>query len=486
MAGLDRALVPTRNWLLACTLLAALQTALVVTHRPWLDEWQALQIALQSPTLPDLLENLRYEGHPPLWYLILRGLGLYLPWQAIMPLVAGAIALATQALILFKSPFTRAERLLLASGELIMFEYLTLSRSMTLGVFLLVLAVVLWRRRWVWVAIALLPMCDFLFGVLSGCLAVLKWRERELWLPGAALWIAIGLLATYTVIPAPGTIPALWLDGIIPDFASYASRLGTILFPFQMVGTTPEWNGTAPFFTGAALSYFLVRFAWNQTEQNMWHRIVLFGFIGLTLVFSMAVYPLHFRHLSLVGLLIILLRWLEAARGSASNSWFRLWLLSMTACGLAVAAINLTRPFDTADLAAKAIVDQGLTRKHWVVFPDSRAQGVSALTGVEFERTEAECMQQFIRWNHRSQIQTRAQLERYLRATLKERGQYYLLSDLPMRLPKDLARDVARIPPGYNGQGYYLFQIGPNEPEREVTLPRCIPNIRPLEAARLP
>lgn len=482
---IDLRLAMQTPWFIACLAVIALQMVLVFTHRPWLDEWQALQIALQSPTLTDLFENLRYEGHPPLWYLVLRGLGLFLPWQMVLPVAAGTIALITQALILFRSPFTRAERLLLATSELVMFEYLTLARSLTFGVLVLVLTVVLWRRRWVWLAIAVLPLCDFLFGVLSICFVLLKWRERGLWLPGVAAWIGLGLLSAYTVIPAPGTVTALWHEGIISDFASYVSRLGAILFPFQTTGLSPEWNGKAPFLIGAALCYLFIRLAWYQTEGFAWHRIVMFGFIGVTLVFSMAIYPLHFRHLSLAGLLVILLCWVQAYTGKPRHRWFRAWLVSMTLCGLAVAAINLTKPFDTADLAAKAIAERGLTEKHWVAFPDSRAQGVSALTGMEFERTEAACMQQFIRWNHRSKIASQAQLENYLRTILKERGQFYLLSDLPMHLPRDLARDVARIPPGYNGQGYYLFQIGPNESERSVTLPRCIPNIRPLEAARL-
>jgi len=157
----------------------------------------------------------------------------------------------------------------------------------------------------------------------------------------------------------------------------------------------------------------------------------------------------------------------------------------MTLCGLVIAAINFAKPFDTAHLAAQAIEQRGLQGKHWLVFPDSRAQGVSALTGIEFERTEAGCMQQFIRWNHRSLLKTRVQFERYVRGALAERGQFYLLSDFDTKLPRDLARPIARIPAGYNGQAFYMTQIGPDQPERKVTLPRCVPNLRPLEAARL-
>src|SRR5437763_7625843 len=40
-------------------------------HAMWRDETRAWQIAAASPTLGALRQNLRYEGVPMLWYLIL-------------------------------------------------------------------------------------------------------------------------------------------------------------------------------------------------------------------------------------------------------------------------------------------------------------------------------------------------------------------------------------------------------------------------------
>lgn len=76
MAAIIEWLSVSRHWFAILGLLAAVQIWLVLSHRPWLDEYQALQIALQSPDFSALLENLRYEGHPPLWYLILRAASL--------------------------------------------------------------------------------------------------------------------------------------------------------------------------------------------------------------------------------------------------------------------------------------------------------------------------------------------------------------------------------------------------------------------------
>jgi len=285
-------------------------------------------------------------------------------------------------------------------------------------------------------------------------------------------------------VPAPDMLPALILDGFGPDLGMWASRIGTILAPFQVVEWQPQWNGTIPFPLGGMLCVLLILLGWHQTAAKGEHRLVFFGFLSLTLVFSLTVYPLHFRHLSLVGLLLILLMWLRARDGERPDRWFRLWLLSMTVCGLATAALNLYRPFDTAQLAVDYIREHKLEDKHWLAFPDSRAQGISALTGIEFERTEQGCTQQFIRWNHRSKIRSRKQLENYLRLAVNQRGQFYMLSDLAFRLPPDLARKIAAFPAGYGGQEFYIFLIGPDAPERPVKLPRCVEPIRPLSAAR--
>ena len=83
-----------RNWIACALAVLILQTALVLTHQPWLDEWQALQISLQSPTITALLENLRYEGHPPLWYLILRAAGGVISPYWVLTVVQLPVALA--------------------------------------------------------------------------------------------------------------------------------------------------------------------------------------------------------------------------------------------------------------------------------------------------------------------------------------------------------------------------------------------------------
>ena len=57
LADLPRRLSNDMVWYSCIGLVLALQVALVLSHDPWLDEWQALLIALPSMALPALFEN---------------------------------------------------------------------------------------------------------------------------------------------------------------------------------------------------------------------------------------------------------------------------------------------------------------------------------------------------------------------------------------------------------------------------------------------
>lgn len=480
LARLDRALSRNPAWYLAAAALLGLQAALILTHEPWLDEYQAVQIAVQAPDLETLFAWLRYEGHPPLYYLILRGLAHWMDPLATLPVAALIFAALVQPAILFASPFTRAERLLIAAGEFVLFEFLTLSRSMNLGVAMLVLAFASRRRRISWLAIAVLPFCDFLFGVLSGVLLLLKWREKALWWPGVALWLVSGLAAAWSVRPAPDMIPALELLGFGKDLLNWMSSVGTLALPFQG-GLLSQWN--VPVWPiGGFLWLPFLWLAWRESGKVPFHRLMLFGFVGFTLLFSLAVYPLAIRHLMLIALLFVLLAWRQREQGIASGRGFRLWLSVAAACGFATAAINFVMPFDTAGKAAAEIERRGLQDGHWMVFPDSRAQGVSALTGMLFERTERHCMQDFIRWDYRTGLTTPELFERYLRDEVARHGRFYLLSEFRLgTLPPDLVKPLAAIPAGYDGQEFHLFEVGPGAQEKPVNLPPCVKGRRPFE-----
>lgn len=474
-------------WRIAALAVLVLDTALVVTHRSWLDEWQALQIALQSPNLGSILQNLRYEGHPPLWYLLLRGASAIVAPRYILAAVQAPIALALGCAILFKLPLSRMERLLFATNFYVLIDYVAISRSLGLGVLLFMTALIFRERRWTWLAIALLPLTDFLFGILSlVCLAVHA-REKRLWLPGVVIWLISAAIAAYAVLPAPDVVPASlpsiwWKDAVIA-----LSHFGSVLFPLQMRNGHLQWDGDLPVVIGAPFGVAFLLLGWELCRERF-PALIFAAFCAFILIFSMAVYPLSSRHISLAGVLLVSLVALRA-RSSWRGPGFRLWLAVGSALGLVAAAANLVVPFDTSTQAAAYIRVHNLMGKHWAVYPDFQNQGVSALTGMEFERIELNCMQSFIRWNHRSKIKSFAALEQSLDRVSSRAGGYYLLTSTNLGAHRlshpEFYRLLTHVPAGYDGIDYYLYRIRPDLPEQSAPVPACPPVRRQLKVSAL-
>lgn len=473
-----------RNWIGCVFAVLALQTVLVVMHDPWLDEWQALQISLQSPTFGALFENLRYEGHPPTWYLLLRGAGSILPPRWILAAVQLPIAIAIQVLILFRLPLQRVERLLLACNPYVLIDYGAISRSLGLGVLLLLAAVLFRHRRGAWLAIAALPMMDFLFGVLSLAWIAFLWREKRIWTPGLALWLLSGLAAAWSVRPAPDMIPAFWLNGPLHDSLVEISRFGALLLPVAIADGHVVWNEAPPIAAALVGGILFIGMGLWLLRRDRFALAVFGGFVGLILLFSVFVYPLAIRHVSLATVLLILLYSMVRGREAAEERTLRVWLGLGACCGLVFASATLARPFDTARSAAAFILEHHLENKHWASFPDSRAQGVSALTGTEFERLERNCTETFVRWNYRSRIKWPWDLERELKRISDRSGTFYLLTDFDLLRVQTVYpgayRQLAFIPEGVDGQQFYLYQVRPDLPAKQETLPKCAPDRRPL------
>jgi hypothetical protein len=97
---------------------------------------QSWAIARSSTSLTNLWHNRAYEGHPPLWHLILFGLTRFTTDVRAMQVITWAVAATTAALLLFRSPWHRVVRVALCFGYFIAFEYGVLSRSYSLTLLL--------------------------------------------------------------------------------------------------------------------------------------------------------------------------------------------------------------------------------------------------------------------------------------------------------------------------------------------------------------
>ena len=83
-------------------------------HEPWFDEAQSWAIARSGTIKEILFEIPHYEGHPPLWHLILVPFAkLGAPYELSLAAVNIFFMTLAVAVLLFKSPFPKLIRCLL-------------------------------------------------------------------------------------------------------------------------------------------------------------------------------------------------------------------------------------------------------------------------------------------------------------------------------------------------------------------------------------
>ena len=75
------------------------------THVVWRDEVRAFSLALSGSNLAGMLHAVHGEGHPALWYLILRGAHDLFPYREVLPAAGALFGIAAMAMVAFLSPF---------------------------------------------------------------------------------------------------------------------------------------------------------------------------------------------------------------------------------------------------------------------------------------------------------------------------------------------------------------------------------------------
>lgn len=98
-------------------------------HEMWRDEVRALAMALEPDNILGLFKTLRNEGHPILWYIILRIAYYIWPTPVVLQMASILIAFAAVAVFLKKSPFPLVIRLLFIFSVLPLVEYSVSARN---------------------------------------------------------------------------------------------------------------------------------------------------------------------------------------------------------------------------------------------------------------------------------------------------------------------------------------------------------------------
>lgn len=389
---------------LALAGLVVLQTALILTHVPWRDELQAIMLAQHSGSLGALFASLRYEGHPALWYLLLRTLSPLGSPATTLKLVQLAVALPTIAIVWTRAPFGPWTRILILAGYFLLFEWSAIARSYGLGMLLCFAFLALHRQGIVaYLLLGLMANVAAPFLVLAGASALLLFFiEKERSVVGLLVFAVLCLVAVVTAWPAPDayTVATLASDTLVRVISAFGLVSGALV-PIDPGLLPPHWAAWPIVPIGlvvAALGTLgLLR---NRTAAALF----LLTFAGICALAAF-VYPLRPRHAGVIFLFLIASEWLLAERGEGPVSVFsQAWIIVLAAVGLWISAWALVIPFTAMGEAAHAIDERGLKDARWAAHPAFVGVEVSARLGQPYYDVQRQCLSWFQKWDAASAV----------------------------------------------------------------------------------
>jgi hypothetical protein len=125
----------------------ALIVALSFFHEMWRDEVRAWTVATDAPSWGAMFAELHHEGHPALWYVVLRLGYLLTGSRFVLPVSALLIAIGAAYVILRYSPFPDWLKAFAVFGAFLGYELSVSARNYGIGVLLMVIACALYPVR---------------------------------------------------------------------------------------------------------------------------------------------------------------------------------------------------------------------------------------------------------------------------------------------------------------------------------------------------
>lgn len=477
----------TESWrftLAFTTVYVFLVFAAVWHHEPWRDELQAWTLARDNDTLASLMQSRRYDGHPPLWHLLLFFVSRVFSAPLAMQLFHLVFCSSTALLIGRYAPVRRWEKAALAAGFFLGYEYAVIARAYSIGVLALTGFAVLHTRDprayrgWQWLLLCVVVQVSA-HGFVAGCciagwllLQPTQWPQTRgsvigivafavsaassmlLTIPPADTGYAVGWTWTFsaahlcralaTIWQAYVPIPLLQVEFHDSNLLSGTDLRWVALYSLLLVGGTCCWLRSARvrgLYLFATIG--LVAFAYVK-------------FIG---------YNRHSGHLYLVWLLCL---WLDNPRGYCAG-WrravFRAVLLSHVVGAAWAVGVDWAHPFSTSRQAARMLQERELDGLPIVGLPDSLMSPLAAWLDKPIYFADSRRWGTFVVWdNHREEKTPRDLLQQ-----IKTVGDDVIfVANRPFRLqnvPGVQFTEIGQVPAGVvRSECYYLYRVRQAQP----------------------
>ena len=305
------------GWLVVVACLAA-------GHVFWRDEVRAFSLALAGDDVVAMARAVHGEGHPLLWYLLLRAAHVLAPVREVLPAVGLAVGIAGAGFFAWRAPFRPLVIAAVLLSGWMAFEYSVMARNYGVSMLLMfVLADRFARRRDGAMATGalLFLLCNtnvpsvilaggFLLFRLIEIVADTGWRWSPplgRWLGAAALCLT-GALACFLTVYPPFNEAAVSPLAAHLSPATVLAALVNVAQPLQYLWPEPAWGmpGAVPLLTLLVLSMpvSLLR----SPAGFIAAAIVL----PLLLLFFQFAYPGSYRHQALYLCFLLSLHWMTA------------------------------------------------------------------------------------------------------------------------------------------------------------------------------
>jgi hypothetical protein len=113
----------------------------------WRDEVRAFSVASRARSLAELFNGIHQDGHPVIWYAILKTGYALTHSTLVLPIAALLIAWAAAFLILRFAPFPLWTRLLIVFGVFLGHEFSVVARNYGIGVLFMIVACIVFPSR---------------------------------------------------------------------------------------------------------------------------------------------------------------------------------------------------------------------------------------------------------------------------------------------------------------------------------------------------
>ncbi len=426
----------------------------IASHDMWRDEVHAWGLVSASPTLADLHANLRFTGHPGLWYLLLWPATFVTDSLYTIQIVHALVGVSLIAMISLVSPFTRLEKLLLLASYFVLYEYTVVSRSYGLG-FLIALVYAQMRATRpdsVYanaILLGLLANTNLFAFVLSGAfaleylIALVFRRGRTLWpalkavLLPALLYVTLVAAAVATMWPSPDIS---WRTTGVP--LAYAGDVNRFL---EMIAGSVEalipahalyhWDDDAESTLHALSIAALPVLAFVLFLIFKAHRLLLIipalTFLG-TVAVGQLVYANSIRHWGVNFIAFVAAYWIRRVWSPVPSHFATGLLVVSAAAGIAVSVQQWSRTFSEGRATAAWITANGLADAALVGTPDTLVAVVAQYLNKPIYFLDCSCTDTYLHYHKRRDAFDESQIaERLARASeeLSGRRIVFLIND---------------------------------------------------------